>query len=808
MTESMTRNNTSVNVESNARVGIFFPNFAKTVWEKWVRAKDPSTVVGETLTNVIIRPDTKLNLRICAQQAEHVWTFEILTVGKPLQNVALTLDGHRENFELKSVSTNKEHIGFCNRQEWYDPPTSVVTQAIKSAKYATSLSNATHYIVKVGFAAQHYGTFRQGILFGFENSHVVRKNICVDCIPTHDIARLNAASEYVLGQNPTRWTSDNHVIHPFESPFVPAKDPREEYLANIYPYPNKSNFFLTHATLTENGLTPNNYRGRLHELVSVEELARHEQVTRYNEVAQLRLSSYYIMSPDTVSASTAKYASPGELFAQLPLGRDLSEDTKSGRLLLRGCNSVLIKPLKKVRTQQHDIELPEVAFEAHVEDKCNRTIYVRLSKQCVEYLHLEVDTNFNAQVQFVLNRLPFCEWHRAIDCLPDTGLVFPDISLNVQVPWSPSQYWNTDLDQKLNPKQREAIMIMVAPPEIIIPPVLLLGPFGTGKTFTIAQGLRVVLQENRNSKILLCTQSNSAADLYVKDFFDSWYKSTMNPRLKPLRIYFKGRARNTVHPIVRDYCLTDQNARFRDPNKADILEHGLIITTLATSSCLTSLTVEFTHIVIDEAAQALECEALTALALATKKTRLVLAGDQMQLTPEVYSDLANERGLGLSLLERIHNTYPPAHPCKILLCQNYRAHSSIVRLTSDLFYSGAIEASSNLEAHPVLNPQTFYAVHGQEIQDLQSTGFYNDAETFEVGDRVAELKKFWPVEQWGPYGEGSIGVLAHYAEQVLRIRNELRKRKLSDVSVERVLNVQVPEHYTGTTTSDTPQSTR
>lgn len=59
-----------------------------------------------------------------------------------------------------------------------------------------------------------------------------------------------------------------------------------------------------------------------------------------------------------------------------------------------------------------------------------------------------------------------------------------------------------------------------------------------------------------------------------------------------------------------------------------------------------------------------------------------------------------------------------------------------------------------------------------------------------MAERVAELKKTWPTEYWGPYGEGSIGVLAYYAEQVQRIRCELRKRRLFDVSVERVLNVQ------------------
>lgn len=75
-------------------------------------------------------------------------------------------------------------------------------------------------------------------------------------------------------------------------------------------------------------------------------------------------------------------------------------------------------------------------------------------------------------------------------------------------------------------------------------------------------------------------------------------------------------------------------------------------------------------------------------------------------------------------------------------------------------------------------------------QGEHSTGFYNDQEAVELAERVVALKRFWPVEQWGAFDEDSIGVLAHYAEQVVRIRNELRKRRLFKVSVERVLNVQ------------------
>lgn len=348
-------------------------------------------------------------------------------------------------------------------------------------------------------------------------------------------------------------------------------------------------------------------------------------------------------------------------------------------------------------------------------------IYARLSKQCVENLELVAGTNVKMYVQFVMNRTPFCEWRLAIDALPDTKLVFPEPRMprkdrqngyeNEKFEWCSD--WTITLPEcRLNQRQKDAVAVMMAPPSEILPPVLILGPFGTGKTSTIAQALKILLLNDRKSKVILCTHSNSAADLYVKEFFNVWYRETNDERLKPLRIYYKGRVRTTVHMTVREYCLSDENGRFRDPTNEDLKNCGLVISTLATSSCLTSLDFEPTHIIIDEAAQALECEALACLSLATKRTRLVLAGDQMQLAPEVYSDLAKDRGLGMSLLERIHLIYEPRHPCRIQLCKNYRAHKDIVKLTSDLFYGGEIEAGATLPRHPILSPLTFYACEG------------------------------------------------------------------------------------------------
>ncbi|XP_043249887.1 probable helicase with zinc finger domain [Colletes gigas] len=771
----------------NGEVKNLFPfSFAEKVHRDWIKSENPDKIVTCKQTeDVQFFHGTNLCCRSKNSDTVFDWNFRILARGKTLQRVALTLNQNLRNFVLRSVRDSTNEIGITNGQEWCNVEFNAASE---------NESNKV-YFVKIWFAANQYGTYRQNIIFYFGEYPVILQRICMDCLPTEDFLRIYAATDYQFSQNPKTWVNESH-IHRFESPFVPPKDPKEDKLSAIYPYPDRTNFFLTQETLTDPHLMPENYRGRLHELITVEELARHEQIARYNVLTCVRLVSHYILALSGDGSTIAKYAPTGELFAQMPLSRGVSEDTKSGRLFLRGCTSVLLKSIEN-KSNLHAI------FEGHIEDKCTQTVYIRLSKNCVDALNLVANTNLRVQVQFVLNRLPFCEWHRAVDSLPDIGLVFLNkahmeikdaeiLDLLNRDTYTARQ--NLDwllLNSLLNIEQKRALAIMTASIEVPLPPILLLGPFGTGKTFTIAQALRILLTKNSEHKILLCTHSNSAADLYIKEFFDVWYRTEKYPRLKPVRIFYKDRAKNTVHPIVQGYSLMKDNGTFRDPTEEDLQDCGIIVTTLAASSSLTCLNLSFTHIVIDEAAQALECEVLIPLALATRQTRLILAGDQMQLAPEIYSDLASERGLSVSFLERIYGMYPHTHPCRIHLCQNYRSHEDIVKFTSEMFYDGVVKPANNLLLkHPVLKPLTFYAVQSEEVQDIHSTGYVHETEAYEVVTRVLELKNNWPVDRWGPYGEESIGVLAYYAEQVRRIRTELRKRKLSDVSVERVLNVQ------------------
>ena len=49
--------------------------------------------------------------------------------------------------------------------------------------------------------------------------------------------------------------------------------------------------------------------------------------------------------------------------------------------------------------------------------------------------------------------------------------------------------------------------LILAKSDVKLPPLLIVGPFGTGKTFTMAQAAKQVLKEE-GTRILICTHSN------------------------------------------------------------------------------------------------------------------------------------------------------------------------------------------------------------------------------------------------------------------------------------------------------------
>ncbi|XP_065342587.1 probable helicase with zinc finger domain isoform X3 [Cloeon dipterum] len=794
--------------------------YIENLLDKWNTSDDKSSVIAEKIPAGVLSLTCEdlANVVAASKHSKTSWTISAQTTGKTrLRAVALLQDSCREHFRLAEVQirlgNNPVNLFRPNtNQDWKVPDL-----AYKNMKPEGKI----HYKIKAVFSTDIYGTFRQSIVFDFGSFPVTVKHVSVEVVPgpgkseegdsieadpEEEQERLAEVRSLVVS-SAGRWTDGvNATVIPFSSDAYKClpltQQPRhalteiEQELLAAYPVPQPSEFLVSHAVM-DRQVTALNFTDRMHQLLFIEELARNDLVSHFNVEVKLLLTSSYLLSTSSAPGSggggggTAKYAPPGELYAQLSLSKDISEDTCSGRLILNNCTSIYISAADE-KERLKDVK--RTVYEAVIEDKGRSMVYLRLPLGLVKHFNLKADMDFPADVQFQLNRVPFCEWHRAVDQMKSNiRLIFPETLRTPSIPWTPQRQWNDNLDSRLNPKQREAVVAITTPVETPLPPILLIGPFGTGKTYTLAQAIKQILMQP-NTKVLVCTHSNSAADLYIKDYLHP-YVLEGHEEARPLRIYYTRRWVTTVNQIVQKYCLIDVSETertFRSPSVEDIDRHRVIVVTLSISMHLSSIGLKkghFTHILLDEAAQAMECEAIMPLAIADEKTRIVLAGDHMQLSPEVHSPFAREKGLHYSLLERLYDHYPPNFPCKILLCENYRAHEAIINFTSELFYDQKLISGGHQPRHEKHYPLTFYTTRGEDVQDQNSTAYFNNAEVYEIVERVAELRKKWPKE-WGRLDEHSIGVMTPYADQVFRIRAELRKRRMGGTSVERVLNVQ------------------
>ncbi|XP_077460409.1 putative helicase with zinc finger domain [Stigmatopora argus] len=760
----------------------FTENYMETLIEKWMNSLSPEKVLSDFLDGVSVETSSSLSLTVTTKKSFHSWTFSL--VCKPprkLYRIALLYDAHRPHFSIKGVSAGEQQQTVpIGSQEW--------TPQKEAAVLTDNGMDHCIYKVTVDFTTEIFGTFRQTIVFDFGSEPVLMQRIMVDAASIEDIEHLMAARQQLL-MTSKRWDSSCKTIVGF-TPNETMCD-LERSLLSRYQIPLSADQLFTQSVLDKT-LTRENYQARLHDLLYIEEIAQCKEVSKFNIKVNLQLVSSFMLTGLSVGA---KYAQNGQLFARFKLTKTLSEDTLAGRLVMTKVNSVLFLPLgwEGISTQPPP-GVRERVYEAVIEEKTKEYIFLRICKDCCDELGLLPDRKLQVELQFQLNRLPLCEMHYALDRIKDSkdnSILFPDVSLVPTIPWSPNRQWDEQLDPRLNAKQKEAILAITTPLTIPLPPVLIIGPYGTGKTFTLAQAVKHILRQE-TSRVLICTHSNSAADLYIKDYLHP-YVEAGNPHARPLRVYFRNRWVKTVHPVVQQYCLiSNTQVNFKMPTRDDVLRHRVVVVTLSTSQYLCQLDLDpglFSHILLDEAAQAMECETIMPFALASNTTRIVLAGDHMQLSPFVYGEFARERNLHVSLLDRLYEHYPSEFPCRILLCENYRSHEAIINYTSELFYDGKLMASGKQPSHKDFYPLTFFTARGEDVQEKNSTAYYNNAEVFEIVERVEELRKKWPVA-WGKLDEGSIGVVSPYSDQVFRIRAELRKKRMHEVSVERVLNVQ------------------
>ena len=166
------------------------------------------------------------------------------------------------------------------------------------------------------------------------------------------------------------------------------------------------------------------------------------------------------------------------------------------------------------------------------------------------------------------------------------------------------------------------------------PPFLITGSFGTGKTCLLAAATYHFLQDAHHSqqpvRVLVCAHHQASADTFVNNYFGVMKNDATFPwkeavvRVTSDFYNIQDETYSDMYITCREFCKT-----FRPS-----CVHNIVIVT----TCLTSLHFRgifgpgfFTHILLDEAAQCREPEAVAALCLANSNTKIVLAGDKMQV---------------------------------------------------------------------------------------------------------------------------------------------------------------------------------
>lgn len=221
-----------------------------------------------------------------------------------------------------------------------------------------------------------------------------------------------------------------------------------------------------------------------------------------------------------------------------------------------------------------------------------------------------------ASVHFDISHDHYKHQHRAIENADDCTLVkiFPrnnnaTSSSGIQV--STTRPFRLDRQYQAKALQK---MLSCSPDA----PFLLLGPFGTGKTYLLAATVAKLL-DTRGNKILVCTHRRRGAD--------SIYKTLRDNRI------------GNVARMLGSTDAVETAKHFGTSAVAPGIEaanFSVLVTTFGVAGNLVELVhqgeMHFSHILIDEGAQCPEPEALGALVLADDDTKVIIVGDNKQVS--------------------------------------------------------------------------------------------------------------------------------------------------------------------------------
>jgi len=281
-------------------------------------------------------------------------------------------------------------------------------------------------------------------------------------------------------------------------------------------------------------------------------------------------------------------------------------------------------------------------------------------------------------------------------------------------------------NKDLNEWQREAVGRAFAAQDASI----VHGPPGTGKTTVLAEIIQQAVR--RGQRVLASAPSNIAVDNLLEKLWPAGLKTvrlghparmlasvqsgnirvlTMNdPQYAEVeemdawreRLWKKLNRIGTRGFQEEDRVIMRREARrlWREARKTEIdisrriAQSADVVLTTHGGLSDRILRGMFDWVVLDEASQA--TEPLSWIPL-LKAGKVVIAGDSMQLPPTLFSKEAAEKGLSVTLFERLKKILPDN--AQTLLRVQYRMHKDIMGFSSSVFYEGKLIADESVADH-------------------------------------------------------------------------------------------------------------
>lgn len=566
---------------------------------------------------------------------------------------------------------------------------------------------------------------------------------------------------------------------------------------------------------------------------------------------------------------------------------------------LKSGDIVLLRPQRAVRISSTKRRAPVEWVE--IQAKVVQTIRGKGKAQDkVLFTWLNpVHTALLANERFTVRFLPSTiEYERSLSALDWINTLHPDAAKNLLFPTEAPQLPSyspikDELTKDLNEKQSSFVKMVLTRTvypsmQKVRPPLILTGPAGTGKTRALLVSILKTLQleENHKKRILVCTPSHASADVIARRL--GKYLSSK----QLFRLFDSSRLVETVPVDMLPFTKQDLNGEFILPTASELMGFQVIVCTCSDANilylagitnnslrtrrnCLKDYILHsvqannlvmtgkvcgdtdthFTHLFIDEAAQATEPETLIPLSVVVDdvpgsvKVEVVLAGDPKQLTPNIFSPWAME-GLQKSLLERLlrlpidhlgggrpHLLGPPTKDTwtsmdelieyafhekeeqqhlSVFLTTSYRGHPSLLLMPSKLFYYDKLRSAHlgswkdddkwcpilrKIEAMSTIvesgnKKQSSWPMHFRAVVGLDKSTAVESCfgvSSWSNNEEAIEVSKIVVQLVQEGVNTQSIGIMAPFRAQVVLIRRLLREQNLGMVNVGMVEDYQAVE---------------